>query len=146
MSTILPIPSFIRKIAILALLSLLGVAPAASAASAEQMPNYDHWSQLPNDSLNRMAGRFLDPQCNPDSALLCYTIVANRYYTYRPKGEALHEIIRAMNNLGYLYAFLYFNYEKAYAYSAMALKISKEQGYKGSLPYIYQNLANIYVI
>lgn len=146
MSTILPIPSFIRKIAILALLSLLGVAPAASAASAEQMPNYDHWSQLPNDSLNRMAGRFLDRQCNPDSALLCYTIVANRYYTYRPKGEALHEIIRAMNNLGYLYAFLYFNYEKAYAYPAMALKISKEQGYKGSLPYIYQNLANIYAI
>lgn len=138
-------PTFWGITAILVLLFLPSTS-ASAAKGAEQMRNYDVWSRLPNESLNRMAGHFLDKRFNPDSALLCYTIVANRYYTQEPKGAELHAVIRAMNNLGYLYAFYFFDYEKAYTYSTLALKISQDRGYEGSLPYIYQNLANIYTI
>ena len=78
-----------------------------------------------------------------DSAALCYTIVNSRETT---DSVLLSKVIKAKINLGYLYAFCYFNYEKAYTYTTEALRLCKKQNNRTSLPYAYLNLADIFYI
>jgi hypothetical protein len=77
---------------------------------------YDRWAGLSSQALMDKAGRFMAEGDKPDSALVCYTIVANRYYERKQGPDDINHSANAMNDAGYIYFFHYFDYQKAYAY------------------------------
>ena len=85
----------------------------------------------------------LDPEYT-DSALVCFSVVANRYYERNLTEPEIEKSIWAMNKLGYLFKYNHFDYEKSYGFLTTALEISRKHGVKRYLPYIHQNLAAYY--
>lgn len=88
-----------------------------------------------------MALRYTDSKGLADSALVCYTIVANRYYERKLDRDELYLCVNAMANLGYLYCSQYFDYQKSYSYLQQSLDIAKQQHFNRLLSYIYLNMA-----
>ncbi len=65
----------IRRYAILFILILLSI-----ASFAAMQPNYyKQWMGLPSDVLLEKGHQYSEIQVKPDSALVCFSIVANRY-------------------------------------------------------------------
>lgn len=118
----------------------------AAADGTGRLKNYDIWKDLPSKTLMQMGGRFYD-NVQPDSALMCYNIVANRYYTAHDQDELdLKMEVAAMNQLGVLYIYYFVDYEKAHKYLLQAKKIAKENRFTSILSSVYTNLGNIYII
>ncbi|MBO5539589.1 MAG: helix-turn-helix transcriptional regulator [Muribaculaceae bacterium] len=116
------------------------------AGGTGRLKNYDIWKDLPSKTLMEMGGRFYS-NVQPDSALVCYNIVANRYFT-NPNGDELTLRMEssAMNQLGILYIYYFVDYEKAHKYLLQAEKIAKENRFTSILSSVYTNLGNIYII
>jgi len=69
----------------------------AAADGTVRIKNYDIWKDLPTKQLCDLGRRYFDDN-NVDSALVCYTIVANRYYsTPRSDKEEFRRIGVALN-------------------------------------------------
>ena len=118
----------------------------ATADGTGRLKNYDIWKDLPTKTLMEMGGRFYN-ECKADSALMCYNIVTNRYYTDSSKdNNQLEMYVRAMNQLGILYTIFYPDYEKAHKYLLQAEKIAKDNHYLSVLSAVYGNLSNLYHI
>ena len=118
----------------------------AAADGTVRLKNYDIWKDLPSKTLMEMGGRFYN-ECKADSALMCYNIVTNRYYTDSSKdNNQLEMSARAMNQLGILYTIFYPDYEKAHKYLLQAEKIAKDNHYLSVLSAVYGNLSNLYHI
>lgn len=118
----------------------------AAADGTGRLKNYDIWKDLPSETLMEMGGRFYN-ECKADSALICYNIVTNRYYTdSRKDSNQLELYARAMNQLGILYTIFYPDYEKAHKYLLEAEKIAKNHHFLSVLSAIYGNLSNLYHI
>ena len=101
-------------------------------------------ANVPSKELNEKAYDFI-AQKKIDSALVCYSVVANRYYEQEQQTrEEREKSIFAMNNIGYLYFFYYFDYEKSYHYLLQALKLSEKYKLKDVQAHVYLNLANLY--
>ncbi len=95
-----------KRIAVVAIL-LLG-SLAVMAEDVTFMSNRRHWEKLPSETLMKMGGNYLDYRMMPDSALLCYTIVINRYGE-NPNDEDLKYCIRAYHHIGDTYRIYYNN-------------------------------------
>ena len=118
--------------------------PVLASRQGHHLPFYDHCSKLPTDTLLAMGERYgLDPEYT-DSALVCFSVVANRYYERNLTEPEIEKSIWAMNKLGYLFKYNHFDYEKSYGFLTTALEISRKHGVKRYLPYIHQNLAAYY--
>ncbi len=134
----------LRHIVVWLLLVLMWLGAAANGTG--RLKNYDIWKDLPSKTLMEMGGQFYD-NVQPDSALVCYNIVANRYYTVHDKNELnLKMEVSAMNQLGILYIYYFVDYEKAHKYLLQAEKIAKENRFTSILSSVYTNLGNIYII
>lgn len=103
---------------------------------------YDQWALTPDTLLMSHAQRFWNED-RADSALLCYTIVANRYYEHRLTDSEAPLVIRALYNVGYLYHFRFYDFQKAYNNLALALELSEKHGYRDLQPYIYRDMAGV---
>ena len=118
--------------------------PVLASRQGHHLPFYDHCSKLLTDTLLAMGERYgLDPEYT-DSALVCFSVVANRYYERNLTEPEIEKSIWAMNKLGYLFKYNHFDYEKSYGFLTTALEISRKHGVKRYLPYIHQNLAAYY--
>ena len=107
--------------------------------------NYHRWQQMDTRELARLADKYFRNSERKDSALLCYTIIANRYYNTNKKDTAqLRIVAAAMNRLGVLYQNHYYDYQKSYANLLMAQEIAEEHQFENLLTAIYINLGNIY--
>lgn len=133
---------YIRYIltSVLAATSLMVMA----AKSDYNVAFYDRWSKISSKGLIDKAYSFLSKSHKIDSALVCYTIVANRIYEKRQDEDEIYHEANAMNDAGYMYLFYYFDYQKAYSYFIQALNLSKKYELDKVEPYIYLNLANMY--
>lgn len=125
---------------LLALLSLVAVMAAEHRFELE--PVYDRWSHLPSDSLLSMGKDFLASDENKDSALVCYSIVSNRYYQGRQDRDELYQTACALVKQAYLYMYTFFDYGKSAEALFLAQELSEKNGFDDLLPYIYLNLAN----
>jgi hypothetical protein len=133
-----------KKIAIVVLFMLLSTFMARAARMPYKVAFYDRWGNVPSKELNEKAYDFI-AQKKIDSALVCYSVVANRYYEQEQQTrEEREKSIFAMNNIGYLYFFYYFDYEKSYHYLLQALKLSEKYKLKDVQAHVYLNLANLY--
>ena len=77
------------KFTLIALCCLLMLTTrVATAANATiSLDNIEKWERLSTDSLYQLAKNYMDVQNMPDSALLCFTVITNRYYDRTPKGK-----------------------------------------------------------
>lgn len=134
----------LRNITLLLLLLVAWL--GAAADGTVRIKNYDIWKDLPTKQLCELGRRYFDDN-NVDSALVCYTIVANRYYsTPKSDKEEFRRIGVALNKLGVLHTYFLVDYEKANRYLLKAKKIAEEFDIPKLLGATYINLCIVHVI
>lgn len=104
---------------------------------------YNTWASLPSAELMRKANYYLHIKKCQDSALVCYTVVANRYYRDGLSADDKRMSITAMNNAGYLFYAYYNDYDKAYTTLRQALDMAVNEKDVANQVLINLNLANI---
>lgn len=121
------------------LLALLG---ACTHCQASLQPEYYYrWASLPSSKLLEMGNRYVNVGQAPDSALVCYTIVANRY----SKGmgdEERRECARAYIGKWYVYFFCFFDYAKSYESLSEAERLAS--GFPEVTSRVYLNFGAMY--
>lgn len=114
------------------------------AQASYSLSEYERWAKLSTDSLMNRGRKYLISGDKPDSALICYTIVTSRYNSGKASRHELYQYAKALNNMGFLFAEHYLDYEKAYSYLTQSLKLSQKNRFSDNLPYVYLNLAAVY--
>ncbi len=116
----------------------------AKAASDEYgTTGYARWKALPSARLDRMADAFLGRMMS-DSALVCYSIMANRIYTGSLSKGDRYLAVKATNNLGYLYSVFFYDYNKAFRYYSEAGRLAEANGYDDLRATCYLNMGSLY--
>lgn len=108
----------------------------------------DSRQDLPTDSLISRGSAMIRTG-QTDSAIMCYTIVTERYengYEY-DKAVTAPQVVNAYTNLGYIFSNQTLDYHRAYDYTLRALQICRQDSVADTLqrlmPYIYLNLGVI---
>lgn len=129
---------------ILYILWIVALVVPLSANATYHAPFYDRWTGLSSGVLMKKASDFILKGGPRDSALVCYTIVANRYFEMKQNEADINHSANAMNNAGYMYFFYFFDYQKAYSYFLQSLEVVDKYDLADVKPYVYLNLANLY--
>ena len=115
----------------------------AAADGTVRLKNYDIWKDLPSEKLMEMGKRFYDTD-KPDSSLVCYNIIVNRYRSDdKHNNTTPRQAGSALDNLGALYMYYFNDIAKANRYLLEAQKIAKENHLLNLLSNIYTDLGNI---
>ena len=130
------------RILALLLLSLL-FSQAIAATNDVAISLYNRWERLSSEQLMEMGARYRAVAIQPDSALVCFSIVANRYYQGHHSKDDIKHAIEAMIQIVWLYAEDFHDYAQATSYNLRARQLAEEHHYDNYLPYILINDANI---
>ena len=115
----------------------------AAADGTGRIKNYDIWKDLPSEKLMEMGKRFYDTD-KPDSSLVCYNIIVNRYRSDdKHNNTTPRQAGSALGNIGKLYMYYYNDVAKANRYLLEAQRIAKENHLLNLLSSIYTDLGNI---
>lgn len=117
--------------------------PLMAHALPQEVTNYGKWSTLATAQLMAMGKDYATVKAKPDSALLCYSIVANRYYEKNLDSRELRCSIKAMVLLSSLYISSFYDYAKAYSYCIQAQALIKKHGCYDLYPQALLNMAII---
>lgn len=112
-----------RRIAIIGV--VLVCALAVLAEDMTFMTNRRQWEKLPTATLMQMGSIFMNHKVMPDSGMLCYTIVSNRYAPDMTDEDIRH-CIHATCNIGRIYTEFYHDYSKAYDYLLNAQEMAEQ--------------------
>lgn len=107
------------------------------------MSNRRHWEKLSTGTLMKMGNEFMNTKSLPDSAMLCYSLIANRYSDRLPEDE-LRQCIRATHHVGTIYANCYYNYSEAYKHLLKAQDLAEKHQYHEFEPNILMAIGNLY--
>lgn len=129
------------RIVVVAILLLCAL--AVMAEDVTFMSNRRHWEKLPTATLMKMGNKYLDYRMMPDSALLCYTIVINRY-SEDLNDEDLKYCIRAYHHIGDTYQIYYNNQAEAYKYLLKSKDLAEKHHYDTFMPNIFMTLGGLY--
>jgi AraC-like DNA-binding protein len=129
------------KILLLLLPCLLGL-PTFAQTEAD-FPSYDHWDKLSSEQLMQKGEYYRNEALMPDSALVCFSIVANRYYQGHQNREDIDRAIEAMTHIAWLYMQDFYDYTKAVSYNLRAQELAEKYHSYGYMPFIINNNANI---
>ena len=124
---------------------LLSLASPGNVFAGSDALAYQDWLRKPSSELLRMGNWYCNEGEMVDSAMVCYSIIADRYTPQAPKEEKALAV-RALNELGVLNTTYYNNHTAAYRNLLLAHDISKEIGLEEMEPYILLNLGNLYGI
>ena len=114
---------------------------------ATSTDNYQQWAHWPSETLLDKGIQYRDTTANlADSALVCFSIVANRYYEGKQSLDEVRNSIKAMISMGCMYYYLYFDYEKALYYLNEALQVAESHGQTDMVASIHYDLANLYTV
>ena len=87
---------------------------------------YERWENLPSDKLVQMGYHYRNVARQPDSAMVCFSIVANRYYTHKLDRDDIEHSIEAMLNMAGLYCEYFYDYAKAESYNLRAKELAEK--------------------
>ena len=104
---------------------VLVCALAVLAEDVTFMTNRRQWEKLPTATLMQMGSIFMNHKVMPDSGMLCYTIVSNRYAPDMTDEDIRH-CIHATCNIGRIYTEFYHDYSKAYDYLLNAQEMAEQ--------------------
>ena len=125
-------------------LASLSFANAAEAHPPVRIPQfYVQWEKFDSETLMQMGRHYIDTETYLDSALVCYSIVGNRWGAHQSREEQ-HRAVMAYNNSGYIYTHFYHDYQKAYSALQQAFELSGLSADSIARCYIYLNLGNLY--
>ena len=126
-----------------AILIMLLASVMMRGANAYNINQHNQWVKVSTEGLMRRGQDYLQNKGWVDSALVCYTIVANRARRTDQDSKEMYQIARALNNIGYIYAAYYYDYQKAYENVKRSMEMSKQYGFDNNLAYVYMNMASI---
>lgn len=130
-----------RKIAIIGVVLVCVLAVVAEDVTF--LNNRRQWEQLPTATLMHMGNDFMNVKNLPDSALLCFSLIANRY-NENLKGEELKQCIRAHCWIGKINVDCFANYTEGYKYLLRAQDLAEKHHYDKFLPDVFNLLGNFY--
>lgn len=135
------------KFTLIALCCLLMLTTrVATAANATiSLDNIEKWERLSTDSLYQLAKNYMDVQNMPDSALLCFTVITNRYYDRTPKGKDRLTYATALQQTGILYFYYFGDLYNAQTYFLQALDAAERLNLPEILPRVHLSQANLYL-
>ena len=113
------------------------------AQTETDIPSYDHWDKLSSEQLMQKGEYYRNESLMPDSALVCFSIVANRYYQRHQDREDIDRAIEAMTHIAWLYMQDFYDYTKAVSYNLRAQELAEKHHSYGYMPFIINNNANI---
>lgn len=113
------------------------------AQTEADFPSYDHWDKLSSEQLMQKGEYYRNEALMPDSALVCFSIVANRYYQGHQNREDIDRAIEAMTHIAWLYMQDFYDYTKAVSYNLRAQELAEKHHCYGYMPFIINNNANI---
>lgn len=106
---------------------------------------YSKWTSYSNEQLLEKGRMYANNPKLADSALVCYNVIANRYYDGIKSREDAEMTVRAMNNLAILYYDYVYDYTKAFEYLNSALDIAHKYNLDELYVRVNLNLNNLYV-
>ena len=112
-------------------------------ANAYNVNQYNQWVKISTEELMRRGQDYLQNKGWADSAIVCYSIVAGRAQRKDLDRKEMYQIARALNNVGYIYAAYYYDYQKAYENVKRSMELSRQYGFDNNLSYVYMNMASI---
>ena len=127
-----------------AILLTLLVSVSAQEAHAYNVNQHNCLDRLTTAELMLRGQDFLQNKGWVDSAMVCYSIVAGRAQNNNLESKDKYQIARALNNLGYIYATYYYDFQKAYENLNKSMELSKLYGFDNNLAYSYLNMASIF--
>ena len=127
-----------------AILIMLLVSVMMLVANAYNVNQHNQWVKVSTEELMRRGQDYLQNRGWVDSAMVCYSIVANRVQNNNLESKDKYQIARALNNLGYIYATYYYDFQKAYENLNKSMELSKLYGFDNNLAYSYLNMASIF--
>lgn len=105
---------------------------------------YSRWTAYGNEQLLEKGRKYASNPQLMDSALVCYTVIANRYYDGIKSEKDAEITVRAMNNLAILYYDYVYDYSKAFEYLNDALAIAHKYSLDELYVRVNLNLNNLY--
>lgn len=130
-----------RRITVFIVL-LLG-ALAVMSEDVTFMTNRRQWEKLPNATLMKMGANFMNMKNMPDSAMLCYSLVANRY-NENLESKELVQCIKSTWYVGDLYRSYFQNHAEAYKHALKAKDLALKHQLDSLTPYPLVELGNLY--
>ena len=127
-----------------AILIMLLASVMMLVANAYNVNQHNQWVKVSTEDLMRRGQDYLQNKGWVDSAMVCYSIVANRVQNNNLESKDKYQIARALNNLGYIYATYYYDFQKAYENLNKSMELSKLYGFDNNLAYSYLNMASIF--
>lgn len=107
---------------------------------------YKKWSGLSNSRLASMGQNYINGnKANHRKALLCYTIILNRYDESMPDSDK-HLVATAYNRAGYIYFYDFQDFAKAYSSYLKAADVSEDINDHDNQAIAYLCLANVYMV
>jgi AraC-like DNA-binding protein len=135
----------VRKHLLTFLLTVMAALKCSATVSADVPASsaFHQWcSRQTTAELTRLGTHYLKETGQPDSAIVCYSIVVARYAGQTPPQAVRENCVLSLFNIGYIYMFHYYDYRKAYAYMLRSEELGEQFGSR-YLPYIYLGLANL---
>ena len=127
-----------------AILLTLLVSVSAQEAHAYNVNQHNCLDRLTTAELMLRGQDFLQNKGWVDSAMVCYSIIANRAQDNNLESKEMYQIARALNNIGYISATYYYDFQKAYENLNKSMELSKLYGFDNNLAYSYLNMASIF--
>lgn len=134
-----------QKIFIILIVLILAASFFSSRPRAEQFFISRFYQQEEGLPLSELFGKASDFEKagQKDSALLYYSLVANRYYEHKLKDRDIPTVIDALSLMGRLYHLEFYDFRQSFNYLTLAESLSLEYDYHHQLPNIYLQLAGI---
>lgn len=126
-----------------AILILMLASITMRGANAYDINQHNQWVKASTEELMRRGQDYLQNKGWADSAIVCYSIVAGRAQRKDLDRKEMYQIARALNNVGYIYAAYYYDYQKAYENVKRSMELSRQYGFDNNLSYVYMNMASI---
>lgn len=129
------------KLRLLLYVVIIALLHCSQLRAENAVEDYDSLSRLTSAQLME-SGRAYFEQRVASRSLACFSIVSERYRKGLPQDEA-RVCIRALNNIGCVYKYFYFNYIEAYECFSRALDLCEETGYDEFKPVVLVNLGDL---
>lgn len=122
-------------------------APAATSFGARQGKEitrmFSRWASTPDSTLLRL-GTERVRRGDVHEAFVMLSTVVNRSYHGSPAADGDENAAKALNAIGYIYLYDYYDYQQAMANFQRARRIAERGGMASALANIYLNMGNIY--
>jgi YesN/AraC family two-component response regulator len=106
------------------------------------LTNRYQWEKLPTATLMKMGNDFMNIKNMPDSAMLCYSLIANRYNENLDR-EELEQSIRANCYVGIIYRTYFNNEPEAYKQTLKAKDLAEKHHYDDFVVKTLMELGNL---